>query len=55
MAARTGTRSRGTAPEHARDYVGVALAYAKRAAADKQQLSNTASGFGWQPSGTSTI
>lgn len=31
------TRSSGTDTGHARDYVAVALAYAKRAAADKRQ------------------
>ncbi|CAH0355323.1 terminase large subunit [Sphingobium sp. CECT 9361] len=32
------TRSRGTDTGHARDYASIALAYAKRAAGDKQQL-----------------
>ena len=40
MAASRATRSRGTDTGHARDYVAIALAYAKRAAADKQQVSH---------------
>lgn len=36
--ARTATRSRATETGHARNYAGIALAYAKRAAADKRQL-----------------
>jgi phage terminase large subunit-like protein len=35
--AKRATRSPATAPEHARDYAGIALAYAKAAVADKKQ------------------
>lgn len=38
MAARRATHSTATDTGHARDYVGIALAYAKRAAADKNQV-----------------
>ncbi|MDB5733233.1 MAG: hypothetical protein JWQ03_3128 [Variovorax sp.] len=38
MAQSRQTASPATAPEHARDYAAVALAYAKRAAADKDQV-----------------
>lgn len=38
MATRRRTRSSATDTGHARDYVGIALAYAKRAAADKKQV-----------------
>lgn len=37
MPQRRATRSPGTDTGHARDYVAIALAYAKRAAADKRQ------------------
>lgn len=40
MTARTATRSRGTDTGHARDYAAIALAYAKRAAADKKQVAH---------------
>jgi phage terminase large subunit-like protein len=36
--AKTQTRSPGMEPEHARDYAGIALAYAKKAATDKDQV-----------------